>query len=257
MKKRTWLYVVFSLAFYLLFLIVQMPTAWLVWGLNRFTSGAVHLDPIMGNAWGGSGHLVIYYPQTVPHDLGIAEWRVNPIWLFTGHVQTYLRSESTDVRFRTTLRFGRGQTQLIETEARLPAQTLGAFYPPAVLISPKGEVLARTDKLVIGNNSIEGNAEILWQNAGSDLSSVQPLGDYRLEITGTGQSAVLKLSTLKGVLDLTGQGQWQVQTKQIQLTGSASPRQRAAELDPLLKLFGEDQGNGKRSFSITNRLAAP
>jgi hypothetical protein len=33
--------------------------------------------------------------------------------------------------------------------------------------------------------------------AGSSLSNVQPLGDYRLDITGAGKAANLKLTTLQ------------------------------------------------------------
>jgi hypothetical protein len=95
---------------------------------------------------------------------------------------------------------------------------------------------------------LEGGATLEWQSAGSSLSNVQPLGDYRLEIVGAGKTANLKLSTTRGALELTGQGQWEAQKGQIQFAGLAVPRERAAELEPLLRLLGEDQGNGKRTL---------
>ena len=257
MKKRWLLYVIFGLVFYLLFLIIEMPAFWFAWGLNRFTSGAVRLDPITGSLWHGNGRLVIYYPQTVPHDLGTAEWRINPLWLFAGRIQMHWQTESADARLRTTLRFGKNWTQLLETEVAFPAQAIGTFYSPASLISPKGQVLVHTDKLTIDSNGIEGGAEISWQNAGSILSTVQPLGDYRLEVTGSGKTAALKLSTARGDLELTGQGQWQISTGQIQFTGSAAPREHASELEPLLKLLGSGQGNGKRPLTVNTRLLPP
>ncbi len=256
-KKRLLLYVTFGLVFYLLFLIIEMPASWFAWGLNRYTQGAVRLDPIVGSLWSGNGRLVIYYPQTVPHDFGNAEWRINPLWLFAGRVQMYWRTESADARLRTTLQFGKNRTQLLETEAAFPARTIGTFYSPASLISPKGQVLVRTDKLMIDSNGLEGSAEISWLNAGSSLSTVQPLGDYRLEVTGSGKTAALKLSTARGDLELTGQGQWQVSTGQIQFTGSAAPREHASELEPLLKLLGNGQGNGKRPLTVNTRLLPP
>ena len=257
MNKRRLLYVIFGLVFYLLFLVVEMPASWFAWGLNHFTNGAVRLESIVGSVWSGNGRLVIYYPQTSPHDMGSAQWRINPLWLVSGRLQTHWRVESADTNLRTTLRFGQGQTQLIEMQANMSAQTVGDFYPPASLVSPQGQVLVRSDKLVFNRDGIEGSVEISWQNAGSGLSTVRPLGDYRLDIAGAGQTASLKLNTLKGDLELTGQGQWQAQTRQIQFSGFASPREHAAELDPLLKLFGEDRGDGRRSFSFTSRLAAP
>lgn len=248
MKKRGLLYAVFGLIFYLIFLVVEMPASWLAWGINRYTQGTLRLDPISGSVWNGTGRLVLYYPQTVPHDFGSAEWRLNPLWLFTGRIQMHWHADSAEQRINTTLRFGGNQLQLLETEIALPASTVSSFYPPASLISPQGQVSLRAEKLAIGRNGLEGNAEIQWQNASSSLSTVQPLGNYRLEIIGAGETATFRLNTTQGALELTGQGQWQAKTGQIQFTGSTLARERAGELESLLKLLGEDQGNGKRTL---------
>ncbi|MGE5318546.1 MAG: hypothetical protein ACM3KD_00055, partial [Hyphomicrobiaceae bacterium] len=69
MKERWLPYVIFGLVFYLLFLVIEMPASWFAWGVNRYSGGMVRLDPIDGSLWHGNGKLVIYYPQTVPHDL--------------------------------------------------------------------------------------------------------------------------------------------------------------------------------------------
>jgi len=256
-KKRWLLYSIFGLVFYLLFLIIEMPASWLAWGLNRYTHGTVRLDPMAGSLWGGNGRLVINYPQTTPHDLGNAEWRINPFWLFTGQVQMHWRTDSADQRINTILRFGSSQVQLLETELALPASTLSTFYPPVALISPQGQVSLRTEKLTISRGGLEGNAETQWQNASSHLSAVKPLGTYRLEISGTGETTTIKLNTIQGALELTGQGQWQSKTGQIQFTGSTIPHERASELEPLLKLLGDDQGNGKRPLTINTRFLLP
>lgn len=255
MKKRGLLYIIFGLIFYLLFLVIQLPASWFAWGLNNFTHGTVRVDPIAGSMWHGTGRLVIYYPQGVPHDLGSAEWRINLLWLFTGRIQMYWHAESADGRTSTVLRFGKNQAQLLETEASFPAQAVGSFYPPASLISPKGQVIVRTEKLTISNNGVEGVAEISWQNAGSSLTNVQPLGDYRLEINSAGTTADLKLTTLHGSLELTGQGQWQLQNGQFHLTGAATPRERANELEPMLNLLGPAQDGGHRPLSLNGRLS--
>jgi general secretion pathway protein N len=256
MKKRWLPYVIFGLVFYLLFLIIEMPASWFAWGLNRYSGGTVRLDPMDGSLWHGKGKLVIYYPQTMPHDLGNTEWSVNPFWLLTGRIQSRWNIESSDGRAQSILRISASQIHLLETQVTFPAQTISTFYSPASLISPQGQVQLRTDKLAIGKGTLEGNVEVLWNGAGSSLTPVQPLGNYRLEITGAGKTAALKLSTSQGALDLTGQGQWQIQTGQLQLTGTATPLERAAELEPLLKLIGQDQGNGKRALILNTRLPA-
>jgi general secretion pathway protein N len=250
MTKRWLPYVIFGLVFYLLFLAIELPAAWFAWGLNRYSGGLVRLDPISGSLWHGSGRLVIYYPQATPHDLGTIEWRINPLWLIAGRLQAHWRAEAPDTRLDVTMRLGSGEVRLLDTEAAFPARHVGAFYPPASLISPQGMVQLRVPRLALARDGITGHGDIQWLDAGSALTTVQPLGDYRLEITGAGKTADLKLATLRGALDLNGQGQWQLATGRITLNGNAIPRAHGAELEPLLKLIGDDQGGGKRSLAF-------
>lgn len=255
MKKRWLLYTIFGLLFYLIFLIVEMPAAWFAWGLNHYTKGTIRLDPISGSLWNGNGKVVIYYPPTTPHDLGIIEWNINPFWLFTGRIQTHWKAAAKDNGVDTTIRLGLGEAQLIDTDISLPAESISAFYSPAALIAPQGQVRLRSAKLSIDKNNLDGVAEILWQNAGSSLSNVQPLGDYRLEIVGGGKTADLKLTTSRGALELNGQGKWQLHEGQLQINGTAVPREQASELEPVLKLLGSDQGNGRRTFIMNTHLS--
>ena len=254
MKKRGLLYIIFGLVFYLLFLIIEMPASWFAWGLNRYTSGTVRLDPITGGLWHGNGKLVIYYPQTTPHDFGQAEWSINPFWLLTGRVQLTLQTNTPDRQIKTMLSITKGNLSIKDADAAFPAAFVSQLYPPAALIGPQGQVRLRASELAFGQQNLEGSATLEWQGAGSSLSNVRPLGDYRLEIVGAGKAANLKLSTVRGALELTGQGQWQTQSGQVQLTGSATPRERAGELEPLLKLIGEDMGNNKRQLALNSYL---
>jgi hypothetical protein len=257
MKKTRWLlYVIFGLVFYLLFLIIEMPASWFAWGLNRYTQGTVRLDPTAGSLWGGKGRLVIYYPKTTPHDLGQAEWSVNPLWLLAGRVQLSLQTNNQDRKIKTTLGIARSSLMLKDTEAEIPAAFVARLHAPLSLISPQGKVRITTSTLTVAPERIDGTAALEWQNAGSNLSRVQPLGDYRLDIAGAEKNATLKLTTIRGALELTGRGQWQLANGQLQLTGSAFPRERATELKSLLDLFGPDQGDGRRALALNATLPA-
>ncbi len=254
MKKRWLLYVTFGFIFYLIFLIIQMPASWFAWALNYYSHNAIRLDPITGNLWGGTGKLVYYNPPNTPHDLGNAKWSINPFWLFAGRLQTTWQSNPQGALLNITLRLSPGKIELLDTEIAFPAQSTSTFYPPASLITPQGQVRLHSEKLSIANNEMTGTANIEWQAAESSLTPVQPLGDYRLEIIGLGKTANLKLSTLRGALELNGQGQWQFATGKISINGTANPRERADELEPLLRFLGEDQGGGKRSLTIDTSL---
>lgn len=255
MSKNRWLlYSIFGLVFYLLFLIIEMPASWFAWGLDRYTQGTVRLDPIAGSLWSGNGRLVIYYPPTTPHDFGQTEWNINPFWLLIGRVQLSLQANNQDRQIKTTLGVTRNSFLLKDTDIVMPAPFIAQLYTPLSLISPQGKTRLSATELIVAPEKIEGTATLEWLNAGSSLSSVQPLGDYRLEITGAEKNANLKLTTLRGDLEFTGQGQWQPQTGQIQFNGSATPRMHAIELEPLLKLLGNDLGDGKRSLTINSRF---
>lgn len=258
MNKKRWLaYAVFGLAFYLLFLVIELPAAWLAWGLNRYTGGGVRLDPITGTAWSGKGHLVINYPQAVPHDFGQTEWSVDFPWLFAGRFQVSLRTDHPDRQIKTTIGLFDKGVVLKNTEATFATSFIIEFYRPASLFSPQGRVRLSTPELAIGRENVEGAATLDWQNAGSGLSSIQPLGDYRLEITGAGTHANFTLTTLRGPLELTGQAQWQVKNGQIQFNGSAFPREHAEELEPLLKLLGEKGADGRRKLVLNTVIPFP
>jgi general secretion pathway protein N len=251
MKKTRWLlYVIFGLVFYLLFLIIEMPASWLAWGLNRYTQGTVRLDPIAGSLWGGKGRLVIYYPPTTPHEFGQTEWRINPLWLIAGRVQLSVQSSHQDRRIKATLGATRNSLILKDTETEFSAPFIARIYLPLSLINPQGKVRINAENLALSPDRMEGAATLEWLNAGSSLSSVQPLGDYRLDIVGAEKNANLKLTTLRGDLEFAGQGQWQLDTGLAQINGSAIPRARAGELESLLNMIGPDQGGGRRALTI-------
>lgn len=258
MKKTRWLlYVIFGLVFYLLFIIIETPASWFAWGLNRYTQGTLRLDATAGSLWGGKGRLVIYYPKTTAHDFGQAEWRINPLWLIAGRVQLSLQTNNQDRKIKTTLGIARSSLMLKDTEAEIPAVFVAQLYAPLSLISPQGKVTISTKGLTLAPDKVEGTAALEWQNAGSNLSPVQPLGAYRLDINGAGGTAALRLSTAQGALQLEGRGEWQAGTGRVRLNGTAVPRERAAELEALLKLMGNDQGGGRRALVLDVPLTAP
>mgnify|MGYP000442153245 CR=1 FL=1 len=253
-KKRWLLYGIFGVVFYLLFLIIELPAAWFAWGLDRYTQGSVRIDPIAGSLWSGNGRLTIYYPSMTPHDLGQAKWGINPLWLVAGHVQVSLQTKHRDKKISTTVVLTRTSFRFKDTDVEFPAAFLGQLHAPLSLIGPQGSIKISATELLVMPEKMEGTAVLEWLNAGSSLSSVTPLGDYRLDITGADKVANLRLTTSRGDLELTGQGQWQLRTGQLQINGNAQPRARAGELEPLLKIIGNDEGGGKRTLAINTRL---
>ncbi|HEX9626845.1 MAG TPA: type II secretion system protein N [Acidiferrobacterales bacterium] len=254
--KKGWIgYALLGAAFYLVFLLAAVPAAWFAWGLARATQGVVSLSAPVGSIWSGSGALVVHRAPEPPRQLGRVSWGVNPLWLVTGRLGLGAALEvAGGGEARGRVRLGVGSIVVRDLSASFAAQILPSLYSPAALLDPKGRVDVRAEELLLDRANVSGRAEINWQGAATSLSSVQPLGDYRLIFEGQGASAAVRLETLSGELDLNGAGQWQVQTGQLNFNGTAAARSRAEELGTLLRLMGPDQGGGRHAFSIQKVL---
>ena len=154
---------------------------------------------------------------------------------------------------------GQGQLQLgyrtltlKDFDVALPAEIAAALYSPAAFVSPKGFVRLRTGRLDASGKGLNGNAEIFWNDASARLSGDAPLGDYRLDLAGSGENAQLSLATVSGRLQLSGQGQWQTTTGNVRFQGSASAGDPS--LGALLNILGPDQGGGRRALSANLTL---
>lgn len=92
-----------------------------------------------------------------------------------------------------------------------------------------------------GRITMEGGVEITARHMSSRLSTLQPMGTYRLKLTG-GDSPLLDLSTAEGALRLSGQGQWV--GSRLRFTGEASAAPgMEAQLANLLNILGRRQGD--------------
>jgi general secretion pathway protein N len=76
-----------------------------------------------------------------------------------------------------------------------------------------------------------GNLQIDWNEAQSALSTVSPLGSYRLQVIGAADTTRLQLDTLRGPLRLQGSGT--VKGGRVSFKGLAS-----ADPDTLPRLIG-------------------
>ena len=74
----------------------------------------------------------------------------------------------------------------------------------------------------------------------SGLSTLKPMGSYRLSLTG-GSATELTLATLEGSLQLSGSGRWVGSRLNFQGIASAAPGHEAA-LANLLNIIGRRDG---------------
>ncbi|MBU4613078.1 type II secretion system protein N [Achromobacter sp. GG226] len=133
---------------------------------------------------------------------------------------------------------------------RLPAQVLAAVGAPLNTLKPAGQLALRWPGLRLPYGGAAPAGELLtldWRQAGSALSMVRPLGDYRAALTGRDGAAHLSLTTLNGPLQLRGDGTFTPQGG-LRFSGVASPAPDASDatvagLQAMLSAIGRRSGN--------------
>jgi general secretion pathway protein N len=236
---------------YLVFLVVNLPAAWVGFALERASGGALALGEPGGTAWKGRGALAVRSGTAYAPVAGI-EWSCNPLSLFTGRLNVAVSSRDMDTQLRANLSLGAESVRLQNLEANVPATLLGSASAAAAFAKPEGSLRVKSDSLEIGKASVRGAASAEWIDAGLGGMQVPRLGDYRLQITASGDRADLRLTTLRGDLRLTGDGEWRAaRPRVVQLRGTAQVLPERKDLEPVLRMIGARGGGGAQAFSWT------
>ena len=111
-------------------------------------------------------------------------------------------------------------------------------------MQPEGQIQLQTTALQwtyqAGQEQLQGQAELQLQQLATRLSTLRPLGSYRVRVQG-GEAITLTLDTLEGSLQLQGSGQ--LQNGRVRFNGEASAAPDAeAALSNLLNILGQRQG---------------
>jgi len=246
-----------GLAGLILTLILQFPAAWLASALQQLTEGRVLLSQASGTIWSGSARLVLSGgtdSQSISALPGRLEWRARPQW--DGLTVQLLAECCTTAPLSLAIRPRWGGVRLdVQPQSpaptppiQLPADLLTGLGAPWNTLEVEGQLRLTFQGLSVewtqGRMSIAGRAELIASGMSSRLSTLKPMGSYRITITG-GNTTRLELATLDGSLQLSGTGQWV--GSRLRFTGEASAApDREAALSNLLNIIG--RRNGPRSI---------
>lgn len=252
---RTAAYLVLGLVFYLVFLLATAPAIWVAEAAARYSNGAVMLANPHGTFWSGSGELYAGGPATGVRSLGRLQWQVNPLWLFAARAQLAVQLDGSAARGKAAIRLGPHYLNVQAFNASLPAHLAALVYPPAAFFAPTGTIQIDAPNIELSRAGLVTEAEAQWQSAGGRFTGPEGLGDYRINVTGRGELATFRVTTLRGILELTGEGQWRVTGDgELRFNGIATPKGDAAQLEPLLRALGRDLGGGRRELRFNARV---
>ncbi|WP_240788559.1 type II secretion system protein N [Ramlibacter henchirensis] len=228
-----------------------MPASWLAARVVAATGGQVQLADPRGTIWNGSARLLLTGGAGSSDAAALPTrltWRMRPGF---GALHVALSSECctpAPVSFDWRPGWRSASLRVADGSSQWPASLLGGLGTPWNTLQLDGELLLRTQSLSLewteGRMAVNGRAEMTAQRMASRVSTLRPLGSYRVAIAG-GAVPTVQLSTLEGALQLSGNGQWV--GSRLRFTGEASAApDREAALANLLNIIG--RRNGPRSI---------
>lgn len=227
-----------------------MPAQWLGVALERFTQGKVLLLNTSGTVWRGQGDLVLSGGTGSRSNLGLPggiAWAFSPAWRSAALSIDVQAPCCTPHPIHAELRWnGLGLSLSVQDHrSQWPAQWLTGWEGPWSLMRLSGHLQLETQDLTFTPQRqavpVQGLLQIDALQLSSALSTLRPLGDYRLSLKGDQQGLQMDLQTLNGDLNLSGKGQWSDGGMRFRGVAEASP-ERLNVLSTLLNLLGRRDG---------------
>lgn len=229
-------------------LILFAPARWLAALVLQASGGHAVLSAPRGTVWQGSAQLVLsggagsLDAVALP---GLVSWRIRPAW--TG-LNVQLNAECCmQQAWQLQARpagWGGVQLALSDSQSQWPAALLSGLGTPWNTVQAQGQLASSTQGFNLrwtqGQLALSGRLQLDALQISSRLSTLRPMGSYRLTLLG-GSPSALVLSTLEGSLQLTGQGQWVGQ--RLRFDGAASATLESVDaLSNLLNIIGRRNG---------------
>ena len=227
------------------------PAAWLAAAMHVGTDGRLQAVQPRGTVWNGSARLVLsggsgsQDARVLP---GRMDWRLRPTW--TGF-RLQLRAEccmSGPLEMALALRWGGWSLTWVDHSSQWPAQALAGWGSPWNTVQAEGRLQLTLQGLSLewaaGRTRVTGSLTLDALAFSSRLSTLRPIGSYRLRLIGNGSNGPpeLRLETLEGSLQVSGQGRWTGARWNFRGQASALAQDEAV-LGNLLNIVGRRQGS--------------
>lgn len=235
--------------------VLWAPARWLGSAIGALSAERVQLADPRGTLWQGSAALVLTGGEGSRDRLALPgrlhwqwRWPASSGWTAMGlQVQADCCMPAP-----TVLRLqgwpGQAEAAIDKHDSQWPASLLAGLGAPWNTLQPEGQLRLHSDGLRLQRTAerwqLQGTAELDLQDMSSRLSTLRPMGSYRLRVQGGTAPALaqIELNTLSGSLKLSGQGQWVDRRLRFQGEASATSEHEAA-LSNLLNIIGRRQGS--------------
>jgi general secretion pathway protein N len=240
----------------LLAVLTLFPAQWALSSLEHSSQGQVQFVDARGTVWSGSA-VVLLTGGTGSTALARlpdrVQWRLRPsfngIAPAVGLQVTALCCGKQPVQAKAWPMWAGFGANVAVPDLVLPANLLAGLGTPWNTLALQGLLRLSSPGMSIksqeGRMLIEGQAVLDVQSASSRLSTLNPLGDYRIRLVGAaaGGSSPLgvQLETTRGALQVSGSGQWVGNRLRFSGRASAEPQHQEA-LQNILNIVGRREG---------------
>jgi general secretion pathway protein N len=231
-------------------ILVFLPASWLALLLEKQTSGRLSLGDVQGSFWQGSAFVGVasgINGPVTPLFPGRFSWSISPMILL-GQLEIGLENPAA-LSQAVKLSGNLGQWHVAAASLSLPSERLEGLGAPLNTIGPSGQVRLSWHDLEFTRYEtkldISGRMQLELDDMASRLSSIKPLGSYRMVFDWHGQIADVVLSSLRGPMLLSGKGS--LNAGRFQFSGKAQAEVGQEEkLANLLNLLGQRRKDGDK-----------
>ncbi len=228
--------------------IYSAPASFLDPVVNRATEGRLRITDAQGTIWRGKARLVLADIAAEPSALTITglvlpgdfDWKIKGLPLMIGRVQAEL--SGAGVSKPIVFDGGFSEMRISSSRIVLPGVDLSRMGSPWNTFKPQATVDVQWDNMVVRQGQFDGKASIELKDIASAMTAVRPLGSYRVDVTGAGSSADVKLLTTQGPLSLSGAGVWNARQGLRLSIEALAEEQVKGKLQTLLSLMGRRDG---------------
>jgi general secretion pathway protein N len=235
----------------LLALLAAAPARWLGSAVRWATQERVWLQAERGTVWSGSASLGLgggpgtRDSRSLP---GRIAWRWGLSWPGLGLQLTSDCCTPQPLQWQLRLSGSGVRLELQDQQSVWPMGLLAGLGAPWNTLEAQGQLQWQSSGLRLhwqeGRLHWHGRAELLVQQLTSRLSTLQPMGSYRITLQGSEPGTTtpeIMLGTVQGPLRLQGQGQWSGQ--RLRFGGEAwADEGFEPALSNLLNIIGRRQG---------------
>jgi general secretion pathway protein N len=247
--------------------ITQAPAHWLTHAVEQASGERVLLPDAQGTVWNGSAQWVLNEgPLNIAPSANMARpanttslptrvtWQLGPR-IDLANLRLALSANIASacctpqpVRVDVSPLWRGLRVQVSDQTSNWPANWLVGLGAPWNTVQPEGQMQLHTTQLQWTHQAgqeqnqgqLQGQAELQMQQLSTRLSTLRPLGTYRVRVQG-GDTMAITLDTLEGSLQLTGSGE--LLNGRVRFNGEASAAPDAeAALSNLLNILGQRQG---------------